>query len=93
MKEIDAALAKGPGLSAAQLAEVKALRTKGEAEHNKGGSHAAAIATLAKAKEILGIMSPPKRRIPPAARAFPGFHAGDVLRGHPADGWRAAFLC
>lgn len=56
MKEIDAALAKGTGLSAAQLTEVKALRIKGEAAHNKGGSHAAAIATLAKAKEILGIM-------------------------------------
>ena len=56
MKEIDAALAKGTSLSAAQLAEVKELRAKGEAEHNKGGSHAAAVATLAKAKQILGIM-------------------------------------
>ena len=56
MKEIDAALAKGTSLSAAQLAEATALRAKGEAEHNKGGSHASAVATLKKAKEILGIM-------------------------------------
>ncbi len=56
VKEIDAALAKGTNLSAAQMTEVKELRAKGEAEHNKGGSHAAAVATLAKAKEILGIM-------------------------------------
>ncbi len=55
MTEVDAALAKGTGLSAAQMTEVKALRTKGEAEH-KSGSHAASLATLAKAKEILGIM-------------------------------------
>ncbi len=55
MKEIDAALAKGTSLSAAQLAEVTALRAKGEAEHNKGGSHAAAVATLNEAKGILGI--------------------------------------
>ncbi len=56
MKEVDAALAKGTSLSAAQMTEVTALRAKGEAEHNKGGSHAAAVATLKKAKEILGIM-------------------------------------
>ena len=55
MKEVDAALAKDTSLSAAQMTEVKALRTKGEAEH-KAGSHAASVATLAKAKKILGIM-------------------------------------
>ncbi len=55
VKEIDAALAKGTSLSAAQMTEVKELRNKGEAEH-KAGSHAAAVAALAKAKEILGIM-------------------------------------
>ena len=55
MKEVDAALAKGTSLSAAHMTEVKELRAKGEAEH-KAGSHAASLATLAKAKEILGIM-------------------------------------
>lgn len=54
MKDVDAALGMHPKISAAQLAEVKALRAQGEAEH-KGGKHAASVATLAKAKEILGI--------------------------------------
>ncbi len=55
MKKIDAALAANPQISAEQMTEVKALRAQGEKEH-KGGQHGASIKTLAKAKEILGIM-------------------------------------
>lgn len=55
MKKIDAALAQSPQISAAQLAEVTKLRAKGEAQH-KGSQHGASVKTLAKAKEILGIM-------------------------------------
>lgn len=55
MGDIDAALSQGPSLSAAQLAEVKALRAEGERLH-KAGKHQAAVDTLAKAKVILGIM-------------------------------------
>ncbi len=55
MKKIDAALAANPQISAGQMTEVKALRAQGETEH-KGGQHGASIKTLAKAKEILGIM-------------------------------------
>ena len=44
MKKIDAA-----------LAEVTALRAQGETQH-KGGQHGASVKTLAKAKDILGIM-------------------------------------
>lgn len=54
MSEIDAALGQAASLSAEQLAEVKALRAKGEALH-KSGKHQAAVDTLAKAKAILGI--------------------------------------
>lgn len=54
MKQIDAALAENPKLSAEQLAEVKKLRAEGEAQH-KAGKHAESVATLGKAKEILGI--------------------------------------
>ncbi|HEX6633370.1 MAG TPA: hypothetical protein VF038_05345 [Usitatibacter sp.] len=54
MKEIDAALAKHPSLSEAQMKEVKALRAKGEAEH-KAGKHQASVDDLAKAKAILGL--------------------------------------
>jgi hypothetical protein len=54
MAAIDAALAKNPNLSAAQLDEVKKLRAQGDAEH-KAGDHAASIATLAKAEKILGL--------------------------------------
>ncbi|MBI1943495.1 MAG: hypothetical protein HYS35_07495 [Betaproteobacteria bacterium] len=53
MKAIDAAL-PGAKLSAAQAAEVKKLRADGEALH-KGGKHADSVATLSKAKAILGI--------------------------------------
>ncbi len=55
MKKVDAALAANPQISADQMTEVKALRAQGEKEH-KGGQHGASVATLAKAKDILGIM-------------------------------------
>ncbi|TCO80408.1 hypothetical protein EV699_11452 [Plasticicumulans lactativorans] len=54
MKKIDAALAASPKLSAEQLAEVKALRAKGEEQH-KAGDHAASLETLGKAEKLLGI--------------------------------------
>lgn len=54
MKEIDAALAKHPQLSEAQMKEVKELRARGEAEH-KAGKHQASVDDLAKAKAILGL--------------------------------------
>ena len=54
MKQIDAALAKHPKLSAAQMQELKGLRAKGEAEH-KAGNHQAAVDDLGKAKTILGL--------------------------------------
>lgn len=54
MSEIDAALAETPDLSAEQLDEVKALRAEGEELH-ASGKHQESVATLAKAKEILGL--------------------------------------
>ncbi|NLG77164.1 MAG: hypothetical protein GX535_13090 [Xanthomonadaceae bacterium] len=54
MKQIDAALAENPELSAEQLAEVKKLRAEGEAQH-QAGDHAKSVETLGKAKKILGI--------------------------------------
>ena len=54
MAAIDAALAKNPSLSDAQMAQVKELRAKGEAEH-KAGNHQASVDSLAKAMEILEI--------------------------------------
>jgi len=54
MKEIDAALAAGPKLSDAQLAEVKQLRARGEELH-KAGKHQESVDTLARAKKLLGI--------------------------------------
>ncbi len=54
MKKIDDALAKNPSLSAAQMSEVKKLRTDGEAAH-KAGKHQDSVDTLAKAMKILGI--------------------------------------
>lgn len=54
MKEIDDALAKKPKLSEAQMKEVTKLRADGEAQH-KAGKHTDSVATLAKAKGILGI--------------------------------------
>ena len=52
MAEIDAALAKNPDLTKAQLAEVTELRARGEEFHN-GEDHQAAVDTLAKAMDIL----------------------------------------
>ena len=54
MKKIDAALAAGPQLSAAQLDEVKTLRKTGAAQH-KSGQHKQSVETLHKAKAILGV--------------------------------------
>ena len=54
MKKIDAALDKKPMLSAAQMSEVKKLRTDGEALH-KAGKHQESVDTLAKAMKILSI--------------------------------------
>jgi hypothetical protein len=54
MAQIDAALAKHPKLSEAQLAEVKEYRAQGEALH-KAGKHAESLAELAKAEKILGL--------------------------------------
>lgn len=54
MKEIDAALAENPSISPSKLDRVKELREQGEAQH-KSGNHAESVATLHKAKEILGI--------------------------------------
>jgi len=54
VKAIDAALAKNPSLSAAQMAEVKKLRDEGEALH-KAGQHDASLEALHKAREMLGI--------------------------------------
>lgn len=53
MKAIDAALPKAK-LSAAQMAEVKKLRTDGETFH-KGGKHAESMEALTKAEKMLGI--------------------------------------
>lgn len=54
MKKIDAALAKNPKLSAAQMADVKKFRAEGEAFH-KAGKHQDSVDTLAKAMKILNI--------------------------------------
>jgi hypothetical protein len=54
MKKIDAALAKNPKLSDAQMSEVKKLRAEGEKLH-KAGDHPASEDALAKAMKILGI--------------------------------------
>jgi len=55
IKAIDAALASNTQLSQAQKDETMALRDEGEKLH-KAGKHAESVATLAKAKAILGIM-------------------------------------
>jgi hypothetical protein len=54
MKKIDEALAKKPGLSAEQLAEVRKQRAEGETLH-KAGKHQESVQTLAKAMKTLGI--------------------------------------
>lgn len=53
MKAIDAALPAAK-LDAAKMSEVKKLRADGEAQH-KEGKHADSLATLGKAKSMLGI--------------------------------------
>ncbi len=54
MKKIDAAMAKNPKLSAAQIADVKKYRAEGEALH-KAGKHQDSVDTLAKAMKILDV--------------------------------------
>jgi hypothetical protein len=54
MAKIDAALAKNPQLSAAQLDEVKKQRAEGEALH-KAGKHQESVDTLGKAMKTLNI--------------------------------------
>jgi hypothetical protein len=54
MKAIDAAMAKSPKLTAAQVADVKKLRAEGEALH-KAGKHSESMEALGKAKKTLGI--------------------------------------
>jgi hypothetical protein len=54
MKKIDAALAKNPKLSSAQMADVKKYRAEGESLH-KSGKHQDSVDTLAKAMKILNI--------------------------------------
>ncbi len=54
MKQIDAALAKNPQLTQAQMDEVKKLRAEGETLH-KSGKHQESVDTLAKAMKILKI--------------------------------------
>jgi hypothetical protein len=54
MKQIDDALPKATGKTAAQMNEVKDLRMKGEELH-KAGKHAESEAALKKALGILGV--------------------------------------
>ena len=53
MAEVDAAL-ETASLSEADLAKVQELRAAGEAQH-AAGDHAASEASLAEAKELLGL--------------------------------------
>lgn len=54
MRQIDAALAANPALSAADLERVKELRAVGEQLH-KSGNHGDSVARLNEAKKLLGI--------------------------------------
>ena len=54
MAKIDAALAKNPSLTPAQLDEVKKQRADGEALH-KAGKHQESVDTLSKAMKTLSI--------------------------------------
>ncbi|HET9046587.1 MAG TPA: hypothetical protein VFO33_06490 [Casimicrobiaceae bacterium] len=54
MAKIDAALAKNPKLTDAQMAEVKKQRADGEALH-KAGKHQESVDTLGKAMKTLNI--------------------------------------
>ena len=51
---IDAALAEKTDLSEDQRAQVQALRDEGAQQH-EAGDHAASMATLAQAKDMLGL--------------------------------------
>jgi len=54
MAAIDAALAKNPKISAADMAKVKTLRAEGEVAH-KAGKHQEAVDKLGEAMKILKI--------------------------------------
>jgi len=54
MKELDAALAKAPKLSASDLDKIKKFRAEGEQLH-KAGKHKESMDILEKAKIMLGI--------------------------------------
>jgi hypothetical protein len=54
MAKVDEALAAGPQLTTAQLAEVGRLRAEGEAAH-AAGNHARSMELLQQAMAILGI--------------------------------------
>ena len=54
MAKIDAALAKNPKLTDAQMADVKKYRAEGESLH-KAGKHQDSVDTLAKALKILDV--------------------------------------
>jgi hypothetical protein len=54
MKKIDAALAKNPNLTPAQLSEVKKQRAEGEKLH-KAGKHQESVDVLGKAMKTLKI--------------------------------------
>jgi len=54
MAKIDAALAKNPKLTEAQMAEVKKQRADGEALH-KAGKHQESVDTLGKAMKTLNV--------------------------------------
>jgi hypothetical protein len=53
MSKIDAAMEEA-SLSDAEMTKVKELRALGEEQH-EAGDHAASVATLAEAKDMLGI--------------------------------------
>lgn len=61
MKAIDAALAKNPRLTEAQLVDVKKHRAEGEA-HHRAGRHQEAVASLDQAMAILGIKHDHKKK-------------------------------
>jgi hypothetical protein len=54
MKKIDAALAKNPNLTPAQLSQVKKQRAEGEKLH-KAGKHQESVDVLGKAMKTLNI--------------------------------------
>ena len=54
MAKIDAAMAKNPKLTDAQMAEVKKQRADGETLH-KAGKHQESVDTLAKAMKTLNV--------------------------------------